>query len=248
MGANWVDLAGQRVQGHSRAAGLAGVLPASTRYFCGTEQTEISQTPFWIRRPANLRARWLHRHHGTAERQVCLLPLLTRTRQMPATEYARAGRVEQTGRTAQAILRARNHCPRDRGFTPNGPESVRGTPSGADRGSPAATGCAAHAHGPALRGQARRENQRGILGTQASRVFRPGLETALASMHFPITSDRVWTVARTFELAQKAHSPYLTRNSVESGRLLKTVLLNCATDGVNLGLLTESRSTWSSNE
>lgn len=41
---------------------------------------------------------------------------------MPAAEYARAGRVEQTGRTAQAILRAGNDCPRDRGFTPNGPD------------------------------------------------------------------------------------------------------------------------------
>jgi hypothetical protein len=49
-----------------------------------------------------------------------------------------------------------------------------------------------------------------------------------------IPRKRVLTVARTFELAQKAHSLYLTRNHAERGQLLKTVLLNCATDGVSL--------------
>ena len=60
------------------------------------------------------------------------------------------------------------------------------------------------------------------------------IETALSSIDHPITPERVLTVERTFELAQKAHALYLTRNHAERGQLLKTVLLNCATDGVNL--------------
>src|SRR6476620_5936129 len=50
----------------------------------------------------------------------------------------------------------------------------------------------------------------------------------------PISNESVLTVARIFELAQKAHSLYLTRNHVERGQLLKKVLLNCSTDGINL--------------
>jgi site-specific DNA recombinase len=50
----------------------------------------------------------------------------------------------------------------------------------------------------------------------------------------PISNESVLTVARIFELAQKAHSLYLTRNHVERGQLLKKVLLNCSTDGVSL--------------
>ncbi|HYL13398.1 MAG TPA: hypothetical protein VEV41_10190 [Terriglobales bacterium] len=60
------------------------------------------------------------------------------------------------------------------------------------------------------------------------------IETALSSLRRPITSDRVLTVRRIFELANKAHFLYLTRNSAERGQLLKSVLLNCATDGVSL--------------
>ena len=60
------------------------------------------------------------------------------------------------------------------------------------------------------------------------------LETALSSLNTPITPERVLTVKRIFELANQAHSLYLTRNLVERGQLLKSVLLNCATDGVNL--------------
>ena len=41
-------------------------------------------------------------------------------------------------------------------------------------------------------------------------------------------------LARTFELANKAPFLYLTRNPAERGQLLKSVLLNCATDGVSL--------------
>ena len=60
------------------------------------------------------------------------------------------------------------------------------------------------------------------------------LETALSSLNHPITPEHILTVARTFELAQKVHSLYLTRNHAERGQLLKTVLLNCRTDGVSL--------------
>jgi hypothetical protein len=60
------------------------------------------------------------------------------------------------------------------------------------------------------------------------------LETALSSLSTPITRDRVLTVQRIFELANKAHFLYVTRNHTERGQLLKSVLLNCATDGVNL--------------
>jgi hypothetical protein len=48
------------------------------------------------------------------------------------------------------------------------------------------------------------------------------------------TGEGVLTVKRIFELANRAHFLYLTRNSAERGQLLKSVLWNCATDGVNL--------------
>lgn len=60
------------------------------------------------------------------------------------------------------------------------------------------------------------------------------LETALSSLNTPITLEQVLTVQRVFELANKAHFLYVTRNLAERGQLLKSVLLNCATDGVNL--------------
>jgi site-specific DNA recombinase len=59
-------------------------------------------------------------------------------------------------------------------------------------------------------------------------------EASLSSMSKPITKDNVLTVERVFELANKAHFLYLTRNSAERGQLLKSVLLNCSTDGVSL--------------
>ncbi len=60
------------------------------------------------------------------------------------------------------------------------------------------------------------------------------LETALKRLNQPISPERALTVERIFELANKAHSLYVTRNSAEQGQLLKMLLLNCATDGVNL--------------
>ena len=60
------------------------------------------------------------------------------------------------------------------------------------------------------------------------------IETALSSLSRPITTDRVLNVQRIFELANKTHFLYVTRNLTERGQLLKSVLLNCTTDGVNL--------------
>src|SRR5207253_1663372 len=60
------------------------------------------------------------------------------------------------------------------------------------------------------------------------------LETQLATLSMPITKENLLTIERVFELANKAHFLYLTRNSAERGQLLKSVLLNCATDGVSL--------------
>jgi len=60
------------------------------------------------------------------------------------------------------------------------------------------------------------------------------LESELSSLNVQMTADSVLTVARIFELANKAHFLYFTRNQSERGQLLKSVLLNCDTDGVNL--------------
>src|SRR5258708_25383423 len=60
------------------------------------------------------------------------------------------------------------------------------------------------------------------------------LEARLSSLDVPVTSESVLTVERVFELANKAHSLYVTRNSAERGELLKSVLLNFTTDGVIL--------------
>jgi site-specific DNA recombinase len=61
-----------------------------------------------------------------------------------------------------------------------------------------------------------------------------GLEASLSSVSKPITKENVFTTKRVFELANRAHFLYFTRNSVERGQLLKSVLLNCSTDGVSL--------------
>ena len=60
------------------------------------------------------------------------------------------------------------------------------------------------------------------------------LELQLASMNGRITAENVLDVKRIFELANRAYFLYLTRNSAERGQLLKSILLNCATDGVSL--------------
>ncbi|HLK32596.1 MAG TPA: hypothetical protein VKT29_05865 [Terriglobales bacterium] len=60
------------------------------------------------------------------------------------------------------------------------------------------------------------------------------LEAALSSLDTPLSPAHVLNVQRIFELANRAHFLYLTRNSTERGELLKSVLSNCATDGVSL--------------
>jgi len=49
-----------------------------------------------------------------------------------------------------------------------------------------------------------------------------------------VTAENVLTVKRIFELANRAHFLHVTRNQAERGQLLKSVLLNCETDGVSL--------------
>jgi site-specific DNA recombinase len=60
------------------------------------------------------------------------------------------------------------------------------------------------------------------------------LQSAVESLSLPLPTNRALTAQRILELANKAHFLYFTRNHAERGQLLKTVLLNCATDGVNL--------------
>ena len=60
------------------------------------------------------------------------------------------------------------------------------------------------------------------------------LEASSLTVNAPLEAGNVLTLKRVFELANKAHYLYLTRNSAERGQLLKSVLLNCTTDGVNL--------------
>jgi site-specific DNA recombinase len=60
------------------------------------------------------------------------------------------------------------------------------------------------------------------------------LEGELSRLSIHVTSESVLTVKRIFELANRAYSLYLERNTAERGQLLKSVLLNCSTDGVTL--------------
>ena len=60
------------------------------------------------------------------------------------------------------------------------------------------------------------------------------LELVLTRLKNPVPSDNVLTVKKIFELANKAHFLYVTRSHAERGQLLKSVLLNCDTDGASL--------------
>ena len=60
------------------------------------------------------------------------------------------------------------------------------------------------------------------------------LEATLCRLETGAGPQNVITAQRILELANRAYSLYLTRNHAERGQLLKSVLLNCATDGVNL--------------
>ena len=56
---------------------------------------------------------------------------------------------------------------------------------------------------------------------------------AIDALKEPAT-EMLLTLSRTFELAQKAHSMYLTQKPSEQAELLKLVLLNCAVDGTSI--------------
>ena len=60
------------------------------------------------------------------------------------------------------------------------------------------------------------------------------LESESARHKAEVTTDSVLTVQRILELANRAHFLYLTRNHAERAQLLKSVVLNCDTDGVSL--------------
>jgi site-specific DNA recombinase len=60
------------------------------------------------------------------------------------------------------------------------------------------------------------------------------LEAEFSRFSTPLTAENRLTVKRIFELANRAHFLYVTRNMAERGQMLKSVLLNCATDGVTL--------------
>ena len=61
------------------------------------------------------------------------------------------------------------------------------------------------------------------------------LLSEIGNLSSPASSNaRALTAQKILELANKAHFLYLTRNPAERGQLLKMVLLNCATDGINL--------------
>ena len=59
------------------------------------------------------------------------------------------------------------------------------------------------------------------------------IQDALNRLNHP-RGERLLTVQRTLELANKAYSLYLTRNPEEQAQLLKMVLLNCAVDGATV--------------
>ena len=59
------------------------------------------------------------------------------------------------------------------------------------------------------------------------------IRTAIIALKEPAT-ENLLNVARTFELAQNAHSIYLKQNPEEQAQLLKLVLLNCAVDGTTI--------------
>jgi hypothetical protein len=60
------------------------------------------------------------------------------------------------------------------------------------------------------------------------------LQSELSNLQMQISDDSVLTVKRIFELANKAHFLYVSRNHADRGQLLKSALLNCDTDGVSL--------------
>jgi site-specific DNA recombinase len=68
----------------------------------------------------------------------------------------------------------------------------------------------------------------------AWRMQERALQSAADSLGTPLPENQSLTARRILELANKAHFLYLTRSHAERGQLLKTVLLNCTTDGLNV--------------
>lgn len=60
------------------------------------------------------------------------------------------------------------------------------------------------------------------------------LQAAIQATTAPAAAQDLLSARRILELAQSAHSVYLTANDAERAQLLKTVLSNCSTDGVSL--------------
>jgi hypothetical protein len=60
------------------------------------------------------------------------------------------------------------------------------------------------------------------------------LETTLETMAEPCADDPALSLQKILELAQNAHSTYLLGDDAERGELLRTILLNCETDGVSI--------------
>src|SRR4029077_7405828 len=69
---------------------------------------------------------------------------------------------------------------------------------------------------------------------QEWREQEQGLENRLNQLREPISAEHAMNAKRVFELANKAYFLYLRQNSTERGELLKSVLLNCSTDGITL--------------
>jgi site-specific DNA recombinase len=60
------------------------------------------------------------------------------------------------------------------------------------------------------------------------------INARLASLKEPSKDDTLADARRVLELAQRAHSLYVTQKPAEQAELLKTLLLNCAIDDVSL--------------
>ena len=60
------------------------------------------------------------------------------------------------------------------------------------------------------------------------------LKAMLEAASSPLTASSVGSARRILELAQNAHSIYLSSSDTERAQLLKSVLSNCSTDGVSL--------------
>jgi site-specific DNA recombinase len=95
--------------------------------------------------------------------------------------------------------------------------------------------CSASPARSSLPGQTGRQNQRGILDPEISRVDCRG--TANIACHPGLANanpDRIVDAVRIFELANKAHFLYVSQPAPEKAKLLRMVLSNCAVDAVNI--------------